>query len=95
MSRTSRWLDPATYRRWRDFGLFALERGGRHDVTFQSRSELRDAAFADGLYDSGRLPDDDPSRGYSTCWLADVCGKGRSGRTHLVAAPAVPGVLGT
>jgi hypothetical protein len=53
VSRTSRWLDPATYRRWRDFGLFALERGGRQDVTFQSRSELRDAAFADGSTTAG------------------------------------------
>jgi site-specific recombinase XerD len=100
-----KWLDPAGYRRWRDLGLRGLDREGRQDATWRGRNDLRDAAFADGLYGAGlrltewasvllfELPDDDPARGYSTCRLADACAKGGYGHRYWLPRPAVLGVL--
>lgn len=100
-----KWLDPAGYRRWRDLCLRGLDRDGRPDAAWRGRNSQRDAAFADGLYDSGlrlsewasvllsELPDDDPSRGYSTCWLADACAKGGYGHKYWLPRPAVLSVL--
>ena len=100
-----KWLDPGGYRRWRDLGLRGLNREGRRDPAWRGRNELRDAAFADGLYGGGlrltewasvlllELPDDDPARGYSTCRLADACAKGGYGHRYWLPRPAVLGVL--
>lgn len=100
-----KWLDPAGYRRWRDLGLRGLDRDGRSDTAWRGRNDQRDAAFADGLYGSGlrltewaavllfELPDDDPSRAYSTCRLADACAKGGYGHRYWLPRLALLGVL--
>ncbi len=77
-SQNVKWLDPAGYRRWRDAGLRGFGLDGLEDPRWRGRNEQRDAAFADGLYETGlrlqewasildiELPADDPARGYAT-----------------------------
>jgi integrase len=103
--RRVKWLDPGGYRRWRDVGLRGLDLEGLADAGWRGRNEQRDAAFADGLYGSGlrlsewasllviELPDDDPTRGYSTCRLADACAKGGYGHKFWLPRPALLAVL--
>lgn len=100
-----KWLDPAGYRRWRDVGVCGLGFDGRSDARWRGRNEQRDSAFTDGLYGTGlrltewasivlpELPRDDPSRGYSTCQLADACAKGGYGHPYWLPRPALLGVL--
>jgi integrase len=103
--RDVKWLDPGGYRRWRDLGLRGLGLDGRPDGAWRGRHEQRDAAFAGGLYGTGlrlaewasvllvELPADDPSRGYSTCSLADACAKGGYGHRYWVPREALLAVL--
>jgi integrase len=91
-----KWLDPAGYRRWRDLGLRGLGIDGRPDNGFRGRNEQRDVAFAEGLYGTGlrltewasvlvcELPEDDPSRGFSTRWLANACAKRSYGHRYWI-----------
>lgn len=100
-----KWLDPAGYRRWRDLGICGVGFDGRPDTRWRGRNEQRDSAFTDGLYGNGlrltewasvvlsELPADDPSRGYSTCQLADACAKGGYGRPYWLPRQALLGVL--
>ncbi len=104
-SQDVKWLDPAGYRRWRDVGLRGFGLDGLEDPRWRGRNEQRDAAFADGLYETGlrlqewasildvELPADDPARGYATRWLADACAKGRVGRRYWLPRVALTGVL--
>ena len=103
--RRVKWLDPGGYRRWRDVGLRGLGLDERADARWRGRNDQRDAAFADGLYGSGlrlsewasvlvaELPDDDPTRGYSTCQLADACAKGGYGHKFWLPRSALLAVL--
>jgi integrase len=103
--RDVKWFDPAGYRRWRDVGLRGFNLDGQEDPSWRGRNEQRDAAFADGLYETGlrlqewasvldvELPPDDPQRGFATCWLADVCAKGRWGRRYWMPRGALTAVL--
>jgi hypothetical protein len=71
-----KWFDPPGYQRWRDVGLRGFGLDGLEDPQWRGRNEQRDAAFADGLYETGlrlqewasildlELPPDDPARGY-------------------------------
>jgi len=100
-----KWFDPPGYRRWRDVGLRGFGLDGLEDPQWRGRNEQRDAAFADGLYETGlrlqewasildlELPPDNPARGYSTCRLAAECGKGRRGRQFWLSRTALTGVL--
>jgi integrase len=100
-----KWLDPGGYRRWRDLGLRGHDRDGRQDGGWRGRNDQRDAAFADGLYGSGlrltewasvlllEMPEDDPSRGYSTCHLADACAKGGYGHKYWLPRTALMSVF--
>jgi integrase len=75
------------------------------DLRWRGRNEQRDAAFADGLFETGlRLrewaglldverPADDPDRAFTTCWLADACAKGGWGRRFWLPRSALVGVL--
>ncbi|MGH3223769.1 MAG: integrase [Streptosporangiaceae bacterium] len=104
-SRDVRWFTPAGYRRWRDIGLRGFGLDGLEDPRWRGRGEQRDAAFADGLFETGlrisewagvldvELPGDDPDRAFSTCWLADSCAKGGLGRRYWMPRPALTGVL--
>jgi integrase len=103
--RRVKWLDPGGYRRWRDVGLRGLGLDDRPDPRWRDRNDQRDAAFADGLYGSGlrlsewasvlvaELPDDDATRGYSTCRLADACAKGGYGHKFWLPRPALLAAL--
>jgi Phage integrase, N-terminal SAM-like domain len=103
--RDVKWLDPAGYRRWRDLGLRGLGLDGRADHRWRGRNEQRDSAFADGLNGTGlrltewasvllnELADDDPARGYSTCWLADASAKRGYGHKYWMPRPALVAVL--
>jgi integrase len=100
-----KWLDPAGYRRWRDVGLRGFGLDGLEDPTWRGRNEQRDAAFADGLYETGlrlqewasvldlELPADDPTRGYATRWLAAACAKGKVARRYWLPRVALTEVL--
>jgi site-specific recombinase XerD len=100
-----KWLDPAGYRRWRDVGLRGFGLDGLEDPTWRGRNEQRDAAFADGLYETGlrlqawasvldlELPADDPTRGYATRWLAAACAKGKVVRRYWLPRVALTEVL--
>ena len=104
-SRDVKWLDPAGYDRWRDVGLRGFGLDGLEDPSWRGRNEQRDAAFADGLYETGlrlqewasildlELPADDPARGYATRWLADACAKGGVGRRYWLPRIALTKVL--
>lgn len=104
-SQDVKWLDPAGYRRWRDVGLRGFGLDGLEDPRWRGRNEQRDAAFADGLYETGlrlqewasildiELPVDDPARGYATRWLAEACAKGRVGRKYWLTRAALTEVL--
>jgi hypothetical protein len=82
-SRDVKWFTPAGYRRWRDIGLRGFGLDGLEDSRWRGRGEQRDAAFADGLFETGlrlsewasvldiELPGDDPDRAFTTRWLAD------------------------
>ena len=99
------WLDPAGYRRWRDLGLLGLDLTGLEDPGWRGRNGQRNIAFADLLYGTGlrlvegasillaELPDDDPSRGYSRCRLADASAKGDRGHPYWMPRWALTGVL--
>jgi len=103
--RDVKWLDPAGYRRWRDVGLCGFGLDGREDPRWRGRNGQRDAAFAEGLYQTGlrlqewasvldvELPPDDPGRGFSTCRLADACAKGKVGRRYWMPRIALTKVL--
>jgi hypothetical protein len=104
-SQDVKWLDPAGYRRWRDVGLRGFGLDGLEDPGWRGRNEQRDAAFADGLYETGlrlqewasvldiELPADDPARGYARRWLAAACAKGRVGRHYWLPRVALTQVL--
>jgi hypothetical protein len=86
-TRDLKWFTPAGYRRWRDTGLRGFGLDGLEDPAWRGRNEQRDSAFADALFETGlrldecaslltvELPPDDPSRVFTTCWLADACAK--------------------
>jgi integrase len=100
-----KWFDPAGYRRWRDLGLRGHGLDGRPDPRWRGRNDQRDVAFADALYGSGlrlaewasvlltELPEDDPTRGYTTSYLADACAKGGYGHKYWLPRTALVGVL--
>lgn len=104
-SRHVKWFTPAGYRRWRDIGLSGFGLDGLEDPRWRGRGEQRDAAFADGLFETGlrlsewasvldvELPGDDPDRAFTTRWLADACAKGGLGRRYWLPRPALVGVL--
>jgi site-specific recombinase XerD len=48
-----KWLTPRTYRWWRDVGLRGYGADGLPDPGWRGRNGLRNAAFADLLFDSG------------------------------------------
>jgi site-specific recombinase XerD len=48
-----KWLTPRTYRWWRDVGLRGYRADGLPDPSWRGRNGLRNAAFADLLFDSG------------------------------------------
>jgi integrase len=104
-SRDVKWFTPAGYRRWRDVGLRGFGLNGLEEARWRGRSEQRDAAMADGLFETGlrisewvsvldvELPADDPDRAFTTCWLADACAKGGYGRRFWLSRHALTGVL--
>jgi len=104
-SRDVKWFTPAGYRRWRDLGLRGFGLDGLEDPRWRGRGEQRDAAFADGLFETGlrlsewasvldiELPADDPGRAFTTCWPADACAKGGFGRRYWLPRPALLAAL--
>lgn len=103
--RDLKWFTPAGYVRWRDLGLRGFGLDGLEDPAWRGRNEQRDAAFADGLFETGlrvsewasildvELPPNDSERAYSTCWLADACAKGGWGRRFWLPYRALTKVL--
>lgn len=104
-SRDVKWFTPAGYRRWRDIGLRGFALDGQEDAGWRGRSEQRDAAFADGLFETVlrlsewasvldiELPGDDPDRAFTTRWVADACAKGGLGRRYWLPRRGLFGVL--
>lgn len=98
-----KWLTPGAVTRWRNVGIHGLTADGEERVRWRPRSQSRDAAFVDGLYNSGLrvqewssiLTDEisrRSSRGYSTFKLADACAKGGRGHAFWLREDALDAV---
>lgn len=100
-----KWLTPAAYRAWRDIGVLGKDPSGGERDRWRPRSEVRDSAFADGLYGSGlriqewaslltpEMREPVEGRGYATLRLADACAKGERGHKFWIRRDVVNGVL--
>jgi hypothetical protein len=85
-----KWLTPQAFRLWRNVGLRGFTAEGLPAADWQGRTEDRDVAFAEGLFDTGlrlaewssQLITELPAsrQGLIRGWVASACAKGSAGR---------------
>jgi integrase len=93
-----KWLTPLAFRQWRNLGLCGFTTAGLPDPRWRGRTEDRDVAFVEGLFDTGlrlgewssiltgEVPAGD-GRGLVRGRLAAACAKGAVGRWFWARAP--------
>ena len=93
-----KWLTPQAFRQWRNLGLCGFTTAGLPDPRWRGRTEDRDVAFVEGLFDTGlrlgewssmltvEVPAVD-GRGLVRGRLAAACAKGAVGRWFWARTP--------